>query len=200
MVAAATQSDPFAVKRKKAKASDDDSLAVKFEDVALLERYQAACEALDDAEAEKGECGALIKVQAEDMRLSECVRRKAIHKSLLLSDAVLYMAKDQWSKIKPERGEDLCRAFNGHFGLYFQDRRENSMDMDMLASFVGDPEVVAAFQLLNERGIVVQERWYECTELLFRDYSFDADVRQLCQARGIRPQQAVSMPKSVSAK
>ncbi len=203
MVAAATMEakvDPFAVKRKKVKASDDDALAVEFEDKALLERYQAACKAWDDADADIKECGALIKVKAEDIRLLECAKRKAVQKSLLLSGAVVYMAKDQWSKIKPERGEDLCRAFNGHFGMYFEDRRENAFDMQMLASFVGDPEVIAAFQLLNEKGIIVQERWYDCTELLFRDYTFSADVRALCQARGIKPQQAVGLPKSISAK
>lgn len=191
--------DPFEVTREKPKAGKASKvIEVRFDDD-LLDNYLYDHRQMDDYEARVKLGAAEIKRRAEAARLETSLVKRAVVQSLLLAGRLTFTAKKVFGKIDMSAGEDLARAFNGHFSTYFGTEKETELDIAALVMQRNDPAVVAAFQLLNKRGALIQKKWYAPTDIFFQDYTLDEGVRGLAQARGIVPQMSLSVPKNVSA-
>ncbi len=188
------------VEADKDVAVEDGKLPVEPFDAELLTKFLDAKKSAADFKKLEDMYGDRIRILAEAARLDVCRERKSLTQSISLGGRLRYTCVKRWSAIKPDRFEDIARAFNGKFSTYFREEKDYSLDRKVLADKKGDPAIVAAFQLLRKAGILTQSRLLKPTEILFQDYNFNADVRALALARGIVPQTQLALLKSVSAR
>lgn len=162
----------------------------------LVRKWVEAKRAAADATAEAGRLAAQMETMIEDERQTMSFERKSLVYSLNMDGGAIYSVKNQFSKIDANRADELAATFNGHYGMYFNQVMSYSVDAKAQAEHRNDPEVVAAFIMLRRLGILVQSSVLVPTETLFRDWTFDPQVRALCEARGIRPQTQLALPKA----
>lgn len=200
LTAPSIEDDLFIIDEKKEAEEEDSSLAVVDCDKALIAKFLDAKKRKGDAEADEKLYGADLKRIGEPLRIAEAGRQHALVKSVLLAGQLRYTCMCKYTALKPKMADVLLKQFGDSYAAYIATKHDVELDPKAMAAGKNDAEARAAFQMLQRKGWLVASRKLAPTELLYRDYSFDEKVRNICISLNILPQQMLVLPKSVSAR
>lgn len=188
--------DPFVMPTtaKKSKSSDVPIVACNPE---LTQKYIDAKRREEAAAVEKDLAGGEIKRLGEDARIVLSSELHRLVKTIRLDGVLDYQCRDRFTTIDMERVSDLRSAFD--FDRHCVEVREYKLDAEKLRACATDPEVIAAFGILQRKGLVEFKRCIDMTEAFYFDFTTNPDVRDKAVALGIKPQAALALPRKVSA-
>lgn len=178
------------------KEKEGKIVSVPF-DAGMLDTFEADKANAEKYAARQAESGGAIKRLAELARLDEAKKSGQMVKSIMLAGRVRYTVQNKFTAVKGADLPAVIDAFGERGAKYIRIDTEYTYDRKAMGVHMHDPEVVAAFRLLRTRGIFPQTRTGIPTESLFRDMSFDEEVRTVAHDLGLRPQ-AMLVVKAVS--
>lgn len=187
--------DPFVIPAtpKKTKAGDVPVVACCPE---LTAKYIDLKRRKEMLEIEQDLCGGEIKRLGEDTRIALSADLHCLVKTVRLDGVLDYQCRDKFSTIDMGRVGELRAAFD--FDRHCVEVREYKLDAEKLRTCATDPEVIAAFGVLQRKGLVQFKRVIDMSEAFYQDFTTDAALRARAIAQGIRPQAALAVPKKVS--
>lgn len=152
--------------------------------------------AAEEAALEKS-VGTEIKREAEALRVQEARKSGAITSSIVLGD-LRYTVQQKFTPITADAFPEISSAFASDFERFIRIDVSYSLDRAALLLRKSDPEVVAAFTTLRKKGILPQTRTGRPTETLYRQMTFDDNVRAQALGLGLVPQAMLASVKAVS--